>query len=67
MICLNCGRKLKSITSREAGYGPVCYRKMFGTSLRGSRKDSVSETADTPYYNIPGQMTMDDYLQRDSE
>lgn len=67
MICLNCGRKLKSITSREAGYGPVCYRKVFGTSLRSSRKDSVSETADTPCCNIPGQMTMDEYLQRDSE
>lgn len=67
MICLNCGRKLRSAASREAGYGPVCYRKMFGTSLRSSRKDSVSVTADTPYYNIPGQMTMDEYQQRDSE
>lgn len=67
MICLNCGRKLRSVASREAGYGPVCYRKMFGTSLRSSRKDSVLETADTPYYNIPGQMTMDEYLQRNSE
>ena len=67
MICLNCGRKLKSIASREAGYGPVCYRKMFGTSLRSSRKDSISETTDTPSYNIPGQMTMDEYLQTVSE
>ena len=67
MICLNCGRKLKSIASREAGYGPVCYRKMFGTSLRSSRKDSISEKTDTPYYNIPGQMTMDEYLQTVSE
>lgn len=67
MICLNCGRKLRSAASKEAGYGPVCYRKMFGTSLRSSRKDNVSETADTLYYNIPGQMTMDEYLQRASE
>ena len=67
MICLNCGRKLKSVSSREAGYGPVCYRKMFGTSLRSSRKDSVSETADTLSYNIPGQMTMEEYLQTVSE
>ena len=67
MICLNCGRKLKSIASREAGYGPVCYRKMFGTSLRSSRKDSISETTDAPYYKIPGQMTMDEYLQTVSE
>lgn len=43
MICLNCGRKLKSVASREAGYGSVCYRKMFGISLRSSRKDRVSQ------------------------
>lgn len=67
MICLNCGRKLKSVASREAGYGPVCYRKMFGTNLQSSRKYSVSETDYTPYYNIPGQMTMEEYLQTVSE
>lgn len=67
MICLNCGRKLKSVASREAGYGPVCYRKMFGTNLQSSRKYGVSETDYTPYYNIPGQMTMEEYLQTVSE
>lgn len=67
MICLNCGRKLRSAVSREAGYGPVCYKKMFGTSLRSSRKDRVSEVADAISYNIPGQMTLEEYLQMDSE
>lgn len=67
MICLNCGRKLRSAVSRDAGYGPVCYRKMFGASLRSSCKDRVSEVADTTCYNMPGQMTIDEYLQRDSE
>lgn len=67
MICLNCGRKLKSVESREAGYGPVCYRKMFGTSLRSNRKNKVLEAADTPCYDIPGQMTMEEYLQTGSE
>lgn len=67
MICLNCGRKLRSAVSREAGYGPVCYKKMFGTSLRSSRKDRVSEATDTTCYNIPGQMTMEEYLQMDSK
>ncbi len=67
MICLNCGRKLKSVESREAGYGPVCYRKMFGTSLRSGRKSKVSETDVTPCYDIPGQMTMEEYLQTGSE
>lgn len=67
MICLNCGRKLRSAASREAWYGPVCYRKMFGPSLRSSRKDRVSEATDTICYDIPGQMTMEEYLQMDSE
>lgn len=67
MTCLNCGRKLKSVASREAGYGPVCYRKMFGTNLRSSHKNGVSEITDTPCYNIPGQMTMEEYLQTLSE
>jgi len=65
MICLNCGRKLRSAVSREAGYGPVCYRKMFGTSLQSSRKDRASEATDTIYHDIPGQMTMEEYLQID--
>ena len=67
MICLNCGRKLKSEASKEAGYGPVCYRKMFGTRLRSSRKDRISEMSDTTCYDIPGQMTMEEYLQMVSE
>lgn len=25
--CLRCGRKLKTIESREIGYGKVCYEK----------------------------------------
>ena len=67
MICLNCGKKLKDAASRDAGYGPVCYKKMFGTSLRRSRKDSVSDPANIPYYNIPGQITIEEYLQTVSE
>lgn len=69
MICLNCGRKLRSAVSREAGYGSVCYRKMFGTSLRSHYKDSVSEkaNANAPCYSLPGQMTMEEFLQTVSE
>ena len=65
MICLNCGRKLKSAASRKAGYGPVCYRKKFGTGLRSSN-DRVSETVGT-VSSIPGQMTMEEFLQTVSE
>ncbi len=63
MICLKCGRKLKSVASREAGYGPVCYRKMFGSSLRSSHKKGVSKITNTPHYNLPGQMTIEEFLQ----
>lgn len=31
--CTHCGRRLKSPESMEAGYGPSCYRKLFGKSL----------------------------------
>lgn len=67
MICLNCGRKLKRVVSIEAGYGPVCYKKMFGISLKNSREDNVSETANAHCYNIPGQMTIEEFLQSFSE
>jgi len=67
MICLNCGRKLKSVASREVGYGPVCYRKMFGISLSNRHKNIVPKHAGTPCFDIPGQMTIEEYLQMDSK
>ena len=63
MICLNCGRKLKSAASRAARYGPVCYKKMFGINLRSDRKDSILETTDIPCYDMPGQITLEEYFQ----
>lgn len=63
MICLNCGRKLRSAVSREVGYGPVCYRKMFGTSLRSSRKDNGLGENGISGYNMPGQITIEEYMQ----
>lgn len=26
-VCLRCGRKLKTLKSKERGYGDVCYEK----------------------------------------
>lgn len=63
MTCSACGRRLKNPQSKESGYGPVCYRKIFGTGSRNARNDSASHMTDIPYYDIPGQMTLDDYLQ----
>lgn len=69
MKCYACGRDLKSAASREAGYGPVCYKKMFGKSLRirdGDRQIRTS-TDDFPYYDIPGQMSIEDFLGNDEK
>ena len=63
MTCLNCGRKLKSAASREAGYGPVCYKRLFGISMRISSKDNTSETTNIPYRTLSGQVTIEEYLQ----
>lgn len=65
MKCSICGRKLRNPKSKELGYGPVCYKRKFGITPHTSRK-----SADTPVpagedadYNLPGQISMEDYLQ----
>lgn len=65
MKCSICGRKLKNPKSRELGYGPVCYKRKFGIAPHASRRD-----ADVPVpaveeidHNLPGQISMEDYLQ----
>lgn len=63
MKCSVCGRKLRSPKSQEVGYGPVCYRRLFGTSLRTNDKESQSSVDVMANYKVPGQISMDDYLQ----
>lgn len=58
MKCSICGRKLRNPKSRELGYGPVCYKRKFGIAPHASRRDA--EEAD---HNLPGQISMEDYLQ----
>lgn len=67
MICVNCGRKLKSAIGREAGYGPVCYKRIFGISMRYRCPNNALETANIPYRTLQGQVTMEEYLQTVSE
>lgn len=67
MDCLSCGRKLKSAKSRQAGYGPVCYKKMFGGSKQISSKAYSTSADELPYYDIPGQMSLTDFLQSDAK
>ena len=61
-ICAGCGRKLKNSTSQELGYGPVCYRKKFGHTMKKRIKTNNSSTDEIPYYEMPGQMTLEDFL-----
>ena len=64
MICLLCGRKLKTPRSREAGYGPVCYKRKFGISPHADRSDGNSPAdKKEPDYNLPGQMSIYDFPQ----
>lgn len=63
MKCSVCGRKLRSPKSQEVGYGPVCYGRLFGTSLRTNDKNSQSSVDVMGNYKVPGQISMDDYLQ----
>lgn len=63
MKCLGCGRALKTQLSKECGYGPVCYKKIYGTSIKTRASTNKSTSADEfPYYEIPGQMCLEDFL-----
>ncbi len=61
--CLLCGRRITDPKSMEIGYGPVCYRKKFGITAAVGRKQDVRITPDTPCYDIPGQITIEEYLK----
>lgn len=65
MICGACGRVLKNPDSKKTGYGPVCYKKMFGSpppkkkESKGKRTDESEGIHD---FVIPGQMEISDFL-----
>ncbi|WP_251205865.1 DUF6011 domain-containing protein [Acetatifactor aquisgranensis] len=63
MRCSICGRRLKDARSRELGYGPVCYKRKFGTNMHASRKAVEAPVEEKDDQDLPGQMSMDDYLQ----
>ncbi len=69
MKCKICGRSLKSPQSIEAGYGPVCYRNFFGSSIsvrikkRTTSKQHDKTACDNTYCLIPGQMRLQEYLK----
>lgn len=61
MECLVCGRELRDPQSRGRGYGPVCYRRIFGAAKPGrGKRPSANWMQD---YEVPGQISIDEYLQ----
>ncbi len=63
MRCAICGRKLKNPKSIELGYGPICYQNKFGTTGRFRESDVKTKSSCYSGYEIPGQMTLDDFLR----
>jgi len=63
MKCSVCGRKLISPKSQAAGYGPVCYKRLFGGSLRRNTESGKISTDFMPHYEVPGQMSIDDFIE----
>jgi hypothetical protein len=57
----------------ELGYGPVCYKKVFGNrkKIRSTKqildKNSSVSADEISYYDIPGQMSLEDFLKPDAE
>jgi len=64
MVCITCGRKLKADKSKELGYGPVCYRKLFGISIQSGGKVGMTSVDTLNRYEVPGQMSMEDFLSQ---
>ena len=62
-------KKIEKPTKQGSRYGPVCYKRVFGTSMRIRDGDSKTGTAsdDFPYYEIPGQMSIEDFIKADEK
>ena len=63
MKCSICGKKLSNPQSKELGYGPVCYKRKFGTVSHTSKKGGHSSTDEVSDYNLPGQISIAEYSQ----
>ncbi len=64
MKCGVCGRTLRNPDSKKMGYGPVCYKRTFGSSPRQGRRDQKEPPPESAgFYEIPGQISMEDYLR----
>ena len=61
--CLLCGREITDPKSVKAGYGSVCYKKKFGVHKTAGKKREENPIIDIPYYDIPGQISIEEYLE----
>lgn len=65
MKCGVCGRVLKNPDSRKIGYGPVCYKRVFGSfppKEKVLKAKQADRSEDFRNYVIPGQMQISDFL-----
>lgn len=65
MRCSICGRQLKNLQSMELGYGPVCYRRKYGAIPHADGRKRESSAGGNSACEVPGQISMDDYLEMD--
>lgn len=63
MKCCICGRELRNNHSRELGYGPICYRRVFGNCRIEQKRKNLLPEKEKVICGIPGQVSIDDYLQ----
>ena len=54
---------MEQLSEKLRMYGPVCYKRKFGSNLHSNSKCRDLSYYDIQYYDIPGQMTLGDYLQ----
>lgn len=59
--CRLCHRLLKDPESKRLGYGPVCYKREFGSPMPKEKKTvKMIVKEKNPDGNIPGQLTLAD-------
>jgi len=63
--CAACKRRLTSATARAAGYGPMCFRKLFGKSIpRGAKERKKRSTIkQNTVAQSEGQISVFDLLE----
>ncbi|MCD8011626.1 MAG: DUF6011 domain-containing protein [Lachnospiraceae bacterium] len=64
--CQKCGKQLSDPDSMRRGYGPECWENITGEPARKG-KSIPAKTDPTEEEQIPGQMSLDDYLALASE